>query len=90
MSSPGNSNVEPRTSLTVKVDQLKNLEALDGLLFRVIANCFIDICIKHREHVDIDDVVSFEEAAPENVHSQNEMLASGRSDIARLESSECR
>ncbi len=67
-----------------KVNQLKNMEALDGWLFRVMANCFIDICRRHREHVDIDDVVLFEEATPESVHSQNEMLASVRSAIARL------
>lgn len=67
-----------------KVDQLNNMEALDGWLFRVMSNCFIDICRKHREHIDIDDVVLFEEETPESVHSQSEMLASVRSAIARL------
>lgn len=67
-----------------KVDQLKNIEALDSWIFRVMANCFFDICRKHREHVDIDDVVLFDEETPESVHSQGEMLASVRTAIARL------
>lgn len=67
-----------------KIDQLKNMEALDAWLFRVMSNCFIDICRKHREHVDIDDVVLIEEETPESVHSQDEMLASVRTAIARL------
>ena len=67
-----------------KVDQLNNMEVLDSWLFRVMSNCFIDICRKHREHVDIDDVVLLEEETPESVHSQSEMLASVRSAIARL------
>lgn len=38
-----------------RVDQLKNIDALDAWLFRVLFKCFIDICRKHREHVDIEN-----------------------------------
>lgn len=67
-----------------KIDQLENTKALDSWIFRVMANCFIDICRKHREHVDIDDVMLFDEETPETVHSHSEMLMLVRSAIARL------
>lgn len=67
-----------------KIDCLKNMEALDGWLFRVMSNCFIDICRKQRDYIDIDDVVLFSEETPESLHSQDDMLASVRSAITRL------
>jgi RNA polymerase sigma-70 factor (ECF subfamily) len=60
------------------------MNALDSWLFRVMSNCFIDICRKQKQHVDIDDIVLFEEETPESIHSRSEMLASVRTAIARL------
>lgn len=66
------------------VDKLNNIEALDGWLFRILSNCFIDLCRKRREEIDIDEVTLFEQDTPETLHLQNEMLASVRSAIACL------
>ena len=66
------------------VDKVKNIDALDSWLFRVLSNCFIDLCRKRREEIDIDEVTLFEQDTPETLHLQNEMLASVRSAIACL------
>ena len=67
-----------------KIDQLENINALDSWLFRVMSNCFIDICRKQKELVDIEDIVLLEEETPESIHSRSETLASVRTAIARL------
>ena len=67
-----------------KIDQLENINALNSWLFRVMSNCFIDICRKREEHIDIEDIVLFDEETPESIHSRSEMLASVRAAIARL------
>ncbi|MFV9615979.1 MAG: RNA polymerase sigma factor [Gammaproteobacteria bacterium] len=66
------------------VDTVKNIEALDGWLFRILSNCFIDYCRKQREEVIIDETKLVEQKTPEAVHSQNAMLAEVRSAIASL------
>jgi RNA polymerase sigma-70 factor (ECF subfamily) len=66
------------------VDKVKNTDALDSWMFRILSNCFIDLCRKHREEIDIDDVILLEKDTPETIHSQDEMLASIRSAVARL------
>ena len=66
------------------VDKIKNIDALDGWLFRILSNCFIDVCRKQREEIDIDDVILFDNETPETIHSQNEMFASVRLSIASL------
>ena len=66
------------------VDKIKDIDALDGWLFRVLSNCFIDSCRQQREAIDIDDVILLDSDTPESIHSQNEMLTSVRSAIATL------
>ena len=66
------------------VDKVKNIDALDGWLFRVMSNCFMDACRKQRDEIDIDDIVLIEKNTPESIHSQSEMLTSIRSAIASL------
>ena len=66
------------------VDKVKNVDALDGWLFRVMSNCFIDVCRKQRDEIDIDEVDLFDKDTPESLHSQNEMLTSVRTAIACL------
>ena len=66
------------------IDKVKNIDALDSWLFRILSNCFIDLCRKRREEVDIDEVILLEQETPETVHSQNEMLAAVQSAIACL------
>ncbi len=66
------------------VDKIKNIDALDSWLFRVLSNCFIDLCRKRRDEIDIDEIVLLEQNTPETVNLQNEMLISVRAAIARL------
>ena len=57
------------------VDAVKDTEALDGWLFRVLSNCFIDYCRRQREQIDIEDIVLLANKTPESVNCQSEMLA---------------
>ena len=66
------------------VDKIKNIEALDGWLFRILSNCFIDFCRKQHEEVELNDTILVAQDTPETVHRQNEMLAAVRSAIASL------
>lgn len=66
------------------VDKIKNTDALDSWLFRVLSNCFIDLCRKRREEIDIDEIILLEQNTPETIHSQDEMLAYVRAAIATL------
>ena len=65
-------------------DKVKNTDALDSWMFRILSNCFIDLCRKRREEIDIDDVILLEKDTPETIHSQDEMLAAIRSAVAHL------
>ena len=66
------------------VDKLKNIEAMDGWLFRILSNCFIDFCRRQRDEVDLNDTILLAQDTPETVHRQNEMLAAVRSAITNL------
>ncbi len=66
------------------VEKIKNIDALDSWLFRILSNCFIDLYRKNRDEVDIDKTLLVERNTPEVVHSKNEMLASVRLAIASL------
>ena len=66
------------------VDKIKNIEALDGWLFRILSNCFIDFCRRQRDEVDLNDIILVAQDTPETVHRQNEMLAAVRSAITKL------
>ncbi len=66
------------------VDRVKNIEALDGWLFRILSNCFNDFCRKQREGVAMEDAMLVERDTPETIHRQNEMLAAVRAAIVRL------
>ena len=66
------------------VDKIKNIEALDGWLFRILSNCFIDFCRRQRDEVDLNDTILVAQDTPETVHRQNEMLAAVRSAITKL------
>ena len=66
------------------VDRVNNIKALDGWLFRILSNCFIDYCRKQREEIDIDETLLIEKDTPESLHCQDEMLAAVRHAIASL------
>ena len=66
------------------VDSIKNVEALDSWLFRILSNCFYDLCRKRRDEIDIDEITLLDRETPESVHLQNEMLESVKSAIACL------
>ena len=66
------------------VDKVKDIAALDGWLFRVLSNCFIDVCRKQRDEIDIDDIVLLDYETPESINSKNEMLTAVKSAISNL------
>ncbi len=66
------------------VDRVKDIEALDGWLFRILSNCFIDFCKKQRESIVIEETMLVERDTPETIHRQNEMLAAVRAAIVSL------
>jgi len=66
------------------VDRVKDIKALNGWLFRILSNCFIDYCRKQREEIEIDDTLLIEKDTPESLHCQDEMLAAVRYAIASL------
>jgi RNA polymerase sigma-70 factor (ECF subfamily) len=66
------------------VDRIKNDDALDGWVFRILSNCFIDYCRKQRNEIELDDTALIEENTPESIHCQNEMLVAIRIAIASL------
>lgn len=66
------------------VDKVKDFDALDSWLFRVLSNCFIDFCRKQKEEIDIDNIQLIDTDTPESVHSQNEMLNAIRIAISNL------
>lgn len=66
------------------IDKVKNVKALDGWLFRILSNCFIDFCRKQREEFDIDETLLVERDTPETVHHQHEMFTAVRKAIASL------
>ena len=39
------------------VDRVKNIDALDGWLFRILSNYFIDFCRKQRESIAIEETL---------------------------------
>jgi len=67
-----------------KVDGIKNMDAMDSWLFRVLSNCFIDLCRKRREEIDVDDIELFAPDTPESINLKSEMLLSVRVAIASL------
>lgn len=66
------------------IDKVKNDDALDGWLFRILSNCFIDYCRKQREEIDVDDILLIEQKTPESLHYQDEMLSTVRMAISAL------
>ncbi|MBE9568761.1 MAG: RNA polymerase sigma factor [Proteobacteria bacterium] len=66
------------------VDKIKDVAAMDSWLFRVLSNCFIDLCRKRREEIDVDEIKLFSPDTPETINLRNEMLISVREAIAGL------
>lgn len=66
------------------VDRVKDDAALDGWVFRILSNSFIDYCRKQRNEVELDDATLIEVNTPESIQCQNEMLLAVRVAIATL------
>ena len=73
-----------------KSGQLRDIEALEGWLFRILANCWHDHLRQRRSTVDIDDLDDMEEMpfenrpTPEDMHGEKQLVARVRSAIERL------
>jgi len=66
------------------IDRIKDIDAIDGWLFRILSNCFIDLCRKQRDEIDINDTILIDQHTPESIHHHNERLATVRQAIATL------
>jgi len=66
------------------VDKIKNVNAMDAWLFRILSNCFIDYCRKLRDEVDIDENLLVERDTPETIQHQNEIFTTVREAISSL------
>lgn len=65
-------------------DQLRELEAMDTWLFRILSNCWRDHLRKHKETEDIDNVTLLSEATPESRHQDQQLIDRVRAAILRL------
>lgn len=66
------------------VDNVKDMRAIDGWMFRVLSNCFYDHCRKQKDTVDIDDCVLHDEHTPDSNNDRDEMLTGVRSAVSML------
>lgn len=73
-----------------KSGQLRDMEVLEGWLFRILANCWHDHLRQRRSTVDIDDLDDIEEMpfanrlTPEDMHGEKQLVARVRSAVERL------
>jgi RNA polymerase sigma-70 factor (ECF subfamily) len=64
--------------------QLRELDALDAWLFRILANCWNDHFRRNRDMEDIDQVALKHEVTPELLHGQRQVVNRVRGAIAEL------
>lgn len=67
-----------------KSDQLRDHQALNTWLFRILSNCWRDHLRKHREIEDIDNVTLLSEVTPESQHDEQQLIDKVRAAIVRL------
>ncbi len=67
-----------------RADQLREPEALNPWLFRILSNCWHDHLRKHREVEDIDNVTLLSEVTPESRHQDQQLIDRVRAAILRL------
>lgn len=64
--------------------QLRDLEAFDAWVFRILANCYQDHFRRQRETTQPNDTALVEERTPEHVHHQGQIVSMVREGIAGL------
>jgi len=73
-----------------KSDQLRDMDVLEGWLFRIMTNCWHDHLRQRRGTVDIDDLDDVDEmpfanrTTPEDLHGESQLVARVRSAVERL------
>lgn len=67
-----------------KSSQLRDLQAMNTWLFRILSNCWRDHLRKHREIEDIDNVTVLSEITPESSHEEQQLIQKVRDAIIRL------
>ena len=67
-----------------KARQLKNTEAVNGWLSKILANCWYDYLRRSRETVDLDSLPYEDEAQDGDVHERQDIVGRVRAMIAEL------
>jgi RNA polymerase sigma-70 factor (ECF subfamily) len=67
-----------------KARQLKNTEAVNGWLARILANCWYDYLRRTRETVDLDSLPYEDEITDGDIHEKQDIVARVRAMIATL------
>lgn len=73
-----------------KSDQVRNMDVLEGWLFRIMTNCWYDHLRQRRSNVDIDDLDDIDEmpfanhTTPEDMHGEKQLVAHVRRAVERL------
>lgn len=75
---------ETLTKALVKGEQLRDPNASDAWLYRVMTNCYRDHFRRRRDTDDIDDVEIASEATPESERAQQQIVEKVRTAVARL------
>ena len=67
-----------------KARQLKNTEAVNGWLTKILANCWYDYLRRTRETVDLDSLPYEDETTDGDIHEKQDIVARVRAMIAEL------
>lgn len=67
-----------------RTDQLRDLAAAEGWLFRILANCLTDHHRAKREYLSGEDLHMVDERTPERLTQQQQLVSRVRQAVARL------
>lgn len=67
-----------------KRETIRELQALDAWLFRVLTNCWRDYCRRDRDMVDLDEERWVHHDTPEVLHARGEIVHNVRNAVANL------
>ncbi|HEC11848.1 MAG TPA: sigma-70 family RNA polymerase sigma factor [Acidiferrobacteraceae bacterium] len=67
-----------------KASQLRDPQAMNAWLFRILSNCWRDYLRKHKEAEDIENVSVLSETTPESSHEEQQLIQKVRDAIINL------
>ncbi|NOZ09907.1 MAG: sigma-70 family RNA polymerase sigma factor [Gammaproteobacteria bacterium] len=67
-----------------KASQLRDPQAINTWLFRILSNCWRDYLRKHKETEDIENMTLLSEITPESSHEEQQLIQKVRDAIIKL------